>query len=264
MNEKLTYHIEDFDGPLDLLLHLIRVNEMDIMDIPIVAITSQYLDFLHQAQERNLDVAGEFLVMAATLMSIKASYLLPKNDVFEYDEELSEFITDTVDPRDELMTQLQEYQRFVQAADELRNREEERQLQFSRAPMTLPADIKGAPLPDGLTINDLQSAFNKLVKRRFHKQIQPRSVQNDTWSIQKQMTKLMAKLTTQSVVSFEALFVDDVSKDEVVTTFMAMLELVSHQHIQIKQNKLFANIDIMRGDVPYHQINREEDQTNAK
>jgi segregation and condensation protein A len=130
--------------------------------------------------------------------------------------------------------------------------------------MTLPADIKGAPLPDGLTINDLQAAFNKLVKRRFHKQIQPRSVQNDTWSIQKQMTKLMAKLTTQSVVSFEALFVDDVSKDEVVTTFMAMLELVSHQHIQVKQNKLFANIDIMRGDVPYHQINREEDQANAK
>ncbi|SCB77160.1 segregation and condensation protein A [Weissella bombi] len=264
MNEKLAYHIEDFDGPLDLLLHLIRVNEMDIMDIPIVEITSQYLDFLHQAQERNLDVAGEFLVMAATLMSIKARYLLPQNDVFEYDEELAEFVTDTVDPRDELMMQLQEYQRFQQAAGELRNREEERQLQFSRAPMALPADVKGAPLPDGLTLDDLQLAFNKLVKRRFHKQVQTRSVQNDTWSIQKQMNKLMDKLAIQSVISFEALFEDDVTKDEVVTTFMAMLELVGHQHIQVKQNELFASIDVMRGDKPYDQMNGEGDQANAK
>lgn len=264
MSEELTYHLADFDGPLDLLLHLIRVNEMDIMDIPIVEITAQYLVFLHAEQERNLDVAGEFLVMAATLMSIKASYLLPKTDTFQYDEELAEFVTEEEDPREALMTQLIEYQRYQQAAGDLRVREEERQLQFSRAPMPIPDDIEGAPLPEGLELHDLQDAFNRLVKKRYRKQVQPRSVKSDNWSIQQQMTKIMVQIDNAQVVTFEQLFAEDAGKDELVTTFMAMLELVRHQHLSIMQNKLFGNIDISRGNIPYHQENREDEEADAE
>lgn len=263
MSEELTYHLEDFDGPLDLLLHLIRVNEMDIMDIPIVEITAQYLTFLHAEQERNLDVAGEFLVMAATLMSIKANYLLPKNDVFQYDEDLAEFVTEE-DPRDTLMAQLIEYQRYQQAAGDLREREEERQLQFSRAPMSIPDDIKGAPLPEGLVLRDLQNAFDRLVKKRYQKRVQPRSLQGDNWSIQQQMTKIMSKVDTDHVVTFDQLFSENAVKDEMVTTFMAMLELVRHQHLTIKQTNLFDQIDVSRGKVPYQQEIREDEEADAK
>ena len=161
MAEEVTYHLDEFDGPLDLLLHLIKVNEMDILDIPIVAITEQYLDFLHQAEERNLDIAGEFLVMAATLMSIKSTYLIPKNEELTYDQDLAEFVYEE-DPREALMAQLLEYQRYQQAADDLREREEGRQLQFSRAPMAIPEDIEVAPLPEGLGLFDLQLAFNQM------------------------------------------------------------------------------------------------------
>ena len=115
MAEEVTYHLDEFDGPLDLLLHLIKVNEMDILDIPIVAITEQYLDFLHQAEERNLDIAGEFLVMAATLMSIKSTYLIPKNEELTYDQDLAEFVYEE-DPREALLAQLLEYQPYQQAA----------------------------------------------------------------------------------------------------------------------------------------------------
>ena len=128
------------------------------------------------------------------------------------------------------MTQLIEYQRYQQAAGDLRVREEERQLQFSRAPMPIPDDIEGAPLPEGLELHDLQDAFNRLVKKRYRKQVQPRSVKSDNWSIQQQMTKIMVQIDNNQVVTFEQLFAEDAGKDELVTTFMAMLELVRHQH----------------------------------
>jgi segregation and condensation protein A len=248
MAEEITYQIGDFDGPLDLLLHLIKVNEMEIMDIPIVEITEQYLDFLHGAQQRDLDVAGEFLVMAATLMSIKARYLLPKPEP-DF-EELAEIVYEE-DPREALMAQLLEYQRYQQAADELREREDARQLQFSRSPMPLPEGIEVAPLPDGLELHDLQSAFTQMVNKRSRLQKRPRTMQGETWSISRQMTTIMQKLAIADSMVFDEIFEDDASKDLLVTTFLAMLELVRHQHLMVSQDGEFGEITLAVGKVPY-------------
>lgn len=251
MAEDLTYRLNDFEGPLDLLLHLIKVNEMDIMDIPIVEITAQYLAFLHQAEERNLDIAGEFLVMAATLMSIKASYLIPKNEELTYDEELAEFVYEE-DPREALMAQLLEYQRYQQAADDLREREEGRQLQFSRAPMAIPDDIDVAPLPEGLGLFDLQLAFNQMVANRTKKQVRPRTMRGETWSISAQMKTIVARMTPGETIEFETFFGGEHdSRDKMVTTFLAMLELVRHQHLRVAQEDEYGAIYLTLGDVPY-------------
>ena len=130
--------------------------------------------------------------------------------------------------------------------------------------MPIPDDIEGAPLPEGLELHDLQDAFNRLVKKRYRKQVQPRSVKSDNWSVQQQMTKIMVQIDNNQVVTFEQLFAEDAGKDELVTTFMAMLELVRHQHLAIMQNKLFGNIDISRGNIPYHQENREDEEADAE
>jgi len=260
MTDALTYHLDDFDGPLDLLLHLIKVNEVAIIDIPIVTITEQYLSFLKQAQERNLDIAGEFLVMAATLMSIKAATLLPKHDTLSYDQDLAEFVYEE-DPREELMTQLLEYQRYQQAADELREREEGRQQQFSRAPMQVPADIEAAPLPEGLGLVDLQDAFDRMMQKRTQKHPQPRVLQAETWSTKRQMRQLMKHMQTHEVVDFESLFVGVHHRDEIVTTFLGMLELVRHQHLLVVQETALGAIQLKLGALPYDE---QEELDNEK
>lgn len=259
MAEEVTYHLDEFDGPLDLLLHLIKVNEMDILDIPIVAITEQYLDFLHQAEERNLDIAGEFLVMAATLMSIKSTYLIPKNEELTYDQDLAEFVYEE-DPREALMAQLLEYQRYQQAADDLREREEGRQLQFSRAPMAIPEDIEVAPLPEGLGLFDLQLAFNQMVANRTKKQVRPRTLRGETWSIREQMSRMMADMMPSEQRTFTSFFGEDDSRDKLVTTFLAMLELVRHQNLVVTQENEFGTIRLQLGDVPYDEDEELDDE----
>ena len=260
MADTLTYHLDDFDGPLDLLLHLIKVNEVAIVDIPIVTITEQYLTFLKQAQERNLDIAGEFLVMAATLMSIKAATLLPKHETLSYDQDLAEFVYEE-DPREELMTQLLEYQRYQQAADELREREEGRQQQFSRAPMQVPADIEVAPLPDGLGLTDLQAAFERMMQKRAQKNPQPRLLQAETWSTKRQMKRLMHYIQQHETVDFEAFFEGIHRRDEIVTTFLGMLELVRHQHLLVTQATALGTIQLKLGARPYDE---QEEVNNEK
>lgn len=259
MAEEVTYHLDEFDGPLDLLLHLIKVNEMDILDIPIVAITEQYLDFLHQTEERNLDIAGEFLVMAATLMSIKSTYLIPKNEELTYDQDLAEFVYEE-DPREALMAQLLEYQRYQQAADDLREREEGRQLQFSRAPMAIPEDIEVAPLPEGLGLFDLQLAFNQMVANRTKKQVRPRTLRGETWSIREQMSRMMADMMPSKQRTFTSFFGEDDSRDKLVTTFLAMLELVRHQNLVVTQENEFGTIRLQLGDVPYDENEELDDE----
>lgn len=259
MAETITYHLADFEGPLDLLLHLIKINEMDILDIPIVSITEQYLNFLHAAEQNDLDIAGEFLVMAATLMSIKARYLLPKPELeFDPDGELAE-LTYEEDPREALMQQLLEYQRYQVAADELREREDARQLQFSRSPLPIPDDIDGLPLPEGLEIADLQTAFSKMVQKRAQKQVQPRTMANETWSIRKQMTAVVQKLQDAAKLEFTELFDDDLTNDLLVTTFLAVLDLVRHQHVVIEQTSAYGAITLRIGDTPFV-VESEEEQ----
>ena len=144
MTEQLTLILTDFEGPLDLLLHLINQTKIDIYDIPIAEITTQYLDYLHQMQELKLDVAGDYLVMAATLMKIKSKLLLPAPPAMA--EALEEYY---VDPRQELVDQLLAYQAFQKIATVLQERESERQLLFAKPASANPAE-KVVPLARGV------------------------------------------------------------------------------------------------------------------
>ena len=269
MNNQLTIRLDDFEGPLDLLLHLIRTNQMDIYDIPIVEITDQYLSFLHAQEKLLLDVAGEYLVMATTLLRIKSRYLLP-NPKPDIDEETGEEVF--VDPRAELINQLLEYKRYQEAANDLRGRESDRSLNFTRDTASLPEDIELTLVEPGVELIDLQKAFIRLLKRRESgKQIKTK-INNDVYTIGEQMNKIKNRIQTLAIdksFSFEELiFIDDkVNVDEAVTTFLAVLELAKYHQIHIEQSDDKNDILISRGDQfdsnqVVDQISAEGDFTN--
>lgn len=225
-----TIKIDDFEGPLDLLLHLIRRAEMDIYDIQISAITSQYLGYLHSMKVLKLDVAGEYLVMAATLMTIKSRLLLPKPEpMVEPADEPSD------DPRAELVAQLLEYRRYQQAAGELRQKEQDRRQYFTRPASSPPEEITLAPVAAGLSIADLQAAFDQMLVRRQQAKPVFKTVTPETFSVRHQMEKLLAQLKPGQPQEFTALFDQTPGTDELVTTFLAMLELIKADSIRCDQ-----------------------------
>ncbi|GMA68070.1 hypothetical protein GCM10025884_16970 [Leuconostoc gelidum subsp. gelidum] len=175
----LTIKLSDFEGPLDLLLHLIKKSEMDIFDLQIAKITEQYLVFIHEQKKMQLDVASEYLVMAATLVQIKSADLLPQETFEENFVEESYF-----DPREELMAQLLTYKQFQVASDQLREREKQHQQSFARLPLLPPNDIKlETKLAPGLGLIDLQTAFAHLLKKKSNKNllVGALSVKNILW-----------------------------------------------------------------------------------
>ena len=205
-SQQPTLKLGGFEGPLDLLLHLIREAKMDIYDIKIATITSQYMDYLHQMKAHRLEIAGEYFVMASTLMRIKSQLLLPQAPPLD-DEEPAE---EPVDPRQELVDQLIEYQRYKKAADHLKDKESYRQQEYTRPAMRVPRDLVSEQVAPGVSLDQLQAAFAQVLKR--HRFIQPA-----------------------------------VTKDELVTTFLAILELAKHQAVHIEQAGLFAPIIIKEG-----------------
>ena len=225
--------LEIFEGPLDLLLHLIKKNEVSITDIPIATITEQYLAALDLMQTLSLDVAGEFLVMAATLIHIKSRMLLPAGDD-EADED------EGVDPRDELVRRLLEYQRYKDAASELEQREILTRDVFIRAapPMeeTVPRGFREVSIFE--LLGALKRVIERLPKDAVHE------VTLDKITVREKMTLLLDKLRIQSQILFEALFDDVKTRMEVVVTFLAMLELVKVRAIRIVQEEMAGPIVI--------------------
>lgn len=159
--------IEAFEGPLDLLLHLINRLEIDIYDIPVAKITEQYLLYVHTMRELELDVASEYLVMAATLLSIKSRMLLPKQEEELFDEEM--MLEEEEDPRDELIEKLIEYRKYKSGAQTLKEREEERQKSFAKPPSDLSEYAKEVKLSEqklSVTVYDMLGAFQKVLNRK--------------------------------------------------------------------------------------------------
>ncbi|ASN61845.1 segregation and condensation protein A [Latilactobacillus curvatus] len=236
MTEQLTLVLTDFEGPLDLLLHLIKQTKIDIYDIPIAEITAQYLDYLHQMQVLKLDVAGDYLVMAATLMKIKSKLLLPKAPEL-IEEETEEY----VDPRQELVDQLLAYQAFQKVATVLQERELERQQLFAKPASSNPAE-KVVPLARGvIKPRDLAAAVSKMLVEAQTKQPVFKTVQNDEISITDKMSWIVRHLAAQPV-AFEALVVVKTDRDEIVTTFLAVLELMKDRKIICEQADYDASI----------------------
>jgi segregation and condensation protein A len=215
--------LDIFEGPLDLLLHLIKKNEVTITEIPIATITEQYLATLELMQSLNLNVAGEFLVMAATLVHLKSKTLLPPEEGEPEEEE--------EDSAEGLVRQLLEYQRFKEAAESLQSREILRRDVFTRKPET-PIE-EGAVELETLSIFDLLSALRKVLaelpKGGMHQ------VVLETISVRDKMSFILDLLHRQGETSFQSLFESAGSRLEVVVMFLAMLELVKMRAIRIRQ-----------------------------
>ena len=236
----LNLKLEAFEGPLDLLLHLIKKNEIDIYDIPIALITQQYLEYLEVMKTLNLDIASDFLVMAATLLHIKSKMLLPQSEEEENEEENEE---GGEDPRAELVRRLLEYQRFKEAAHELakgplldqevflRHFFEEKELEASEE------------LPAGeMSLYDLVQAMKKILETLPVEDVQEISI--DQLNIKDKIQAIMEHLWEKESIVFSELFTPTTPRREVVLIFLALLELIRLRMIQIYQADSFGTIRI--------------------
>ncbi|WP_048602184.1 segregation and condensation protein A [Rubeoparvulum massiliense] len=229
-----------FEGPLDLLLHLIEKAEVDIYDIPIAQITAQYLESLEQMRDLQLDVTSEFLVMAATLLAIKSKMLLPKPELSQAEE-----LDETGDPRDELVQRLLEYKKFKEAARLLQEREGERSQIFTRPPMDLSQWVDGEqPNPvANVTVYHLLEAFRNVLMR-VEAPEPVVEIQREEISVRERSEEILQMLRTEDHILFSQLFAEGCYRSHVVVTFISLLELMKLQQIQCKQSYLFSDIEI--------------------
>ncbi len=219
-----------FEGPLDLLLHLIKKNKIDIYDIPIAEITRQYLQYIEMMRELNLEIAGEFLVMAATLIQIKTRMLLP------VDEDAPE--QDREDPRWELVERLLEYQAIKVASQELLQRQLQWQNVFWRGPLEI--DTEGPQNLSLFELNayDLYEAFRRVLERAPE---EVKEITKETLTVRERMNQIMDQLAGKEMVGFEDLF-EPRSKRFLIITFVALLELIKLRLVRVFQNEQFGPI----------------------
>jgi len=228
-----TFRLEGFEGPLDLLLHLIQKNELDIFNIPIAVITEQYLEYLQLMKVLNLDVAGEYLLMASTLLHIKSRMLLPKPSEGEEEEE---------DPRAELVRRLLEYQRYKQAAGELERRPMLDRDVFVRL---IPEELEEIPEEEKIEVNlfELLEAFRKILERARTEAVH--EVALEPLSVEDKIQEILELLQKENrSTAFHRLFPEMASRRLIVVTLLAILELVKMKRIRIFQVAPFETIRI--------------------
>src|SRR6187399_2734708 len=230
-------HLEHFEGPLDLLLHLIRKHEVDIYDIPIALITQQYLEYLDLMSELNLDVAGDFLVMAATLIHIKSRTLLPRPDPAQEDPE--------EDPREALVRRLLEHQRFKAAAELLHEKEIQRSAQWGRPDGRVAEMVGEAPEPEvEVDLFSLMAAFRQVLERARQR---PRVLlPPEQMSIEDRIEQLLARLSETEACGFDELFADVQTRSGMVVTFLALLEMIRLKVVRVFQQANFGPIRVYK------------------
>ena len=225
-----------FEGPLDLLLHLIKKNEVEIVDIPVATITEQYLAYLEMMRELNLDIAGEFLVMAATLTLIKSRMLLPPSEEDDDEQE--------ADPRADLVRQLLEYQRFREAALDLSERPLLHRDGFVREPV-MDVDAPDGPPelpPLKVTAWELLDAFRAVLKRARPESVH--EVVTEQISLRDRVRTLLQALSVARSLDFDSLFDEDAGRFEIIVTFLALLELMKMGAARATQEDRFGRIVI--------------------
>lgn len=247
--------LDAFEGPLDLLLHLIHRLEIDIYDIPMKEITAQYMEHLRAMQVLELNEASEYLVMAATLLEIKSKMLLPIHEGELDDIELE---VDEVDPRDELVARLIEYRKFKQAAQTLQQREEERVQMYTRPPTDLSQYMKEEQLQLELSVNvyDMVAAFQKMLKRRKMRAPLSTRVAKQGLSVKQQMRTVVDTLKRlEGRCEFTDLFEAD-DRETLVVTFLSLLELMKRQVIDVAQQNNFEQlfVQLKEEDIDYEQF----------
>lgn len=234
--------LEVFEGPLDLLLYLIKRDEVDIYDISIERIAKQYLDYIEAFQVLNIDLAGEFIVMAANLLYIKSRTLLPK------EQQMPEEDVDEDDPRWELIRQLIEYKKFKEAASQLRSREALQEKLFPRFPSNPDLTPSGDLLVDEVGIFDLISAFQKVLKRLENRKREEdlREIFEENFTVSDKIEFLLRVIDDGIPVRFEECFAEAAGRAEIVVTFLAMLELIRLKQLRVRQENHFEEIWIER------------------
>jgi segregation and condensation protein A len=247
--------LENFEGPLDLLIHLIKKSEVNVYDIPIALITGQYLEYIELMQEMNLDVAGEFLVMAATLIHIKSRMLLPRPPT---DAELA---GEEEDPREALVRRLIEHQRFKVAAELLHERETWRSAQWPRSDAAV-AEAAGEEVEPELEVDlfSLLAAFRGVLERAKNR---PRVLlPPEQISIESRIEVLLTRLSETEACGFEDLFGDVSGRGDLIVTFLALLEMIRLKLVRIFQSGPFGPIRVYKrarpGDAPHPILDPED------
>lgn len=244
MENKLEFKIPEFEGPLDLLLHLIERNKFNIFDIPILEITEQYLDYLNRMQEENLDIMSEFLVMAATLIRIKAKMLLPE----EKEEEIEE------DPRAELVRRLLEYKMYKYASYELKDMELDagrvyyKEASIPKEVLEFKEEIDPADVIGDTTLAKLSEIFSQVMRRTVDRVDPIRSkfgtIEKEEVRIEDKMEEIRTSMKGLKGINFRTLLETQATRINVIVTFLAILELMKVGDIVIRQDSLFGDIII--------------------
>ena len=233
--------IGDFEGPLDLLLHLIKKSKMEIFDIEISQITNQYLNYIKEMSDMNLDIASEYLVMAAELIEMKSRKLLPNKN--EEEETLEE-----INPEEELKRRLIEYKKYKESTETFKSLEEKRSNYFTKAPETLKQYLDEKIENDGsVSVNDLLDAFEKILERQNYSKPMNTKITRKELSVKERCEKIREVLKIKKKINFIELF-DDFSRAYVVVTFLSILEMVKNREINIKQENNFSDIYLERVD----------------
>lgn len=226
--------IDAFEGPLDLLLHLIKESKVDIWDIKIVDITDQYLNYIKSMEKLNLNIASEYLVMASELMEMKSRMLLPR-----YESEETE---DEEDPREQLIHKLIEYQKYKDMTKSFKELEEVRREFYTKAPESLKEYApEGTIISSDVTLDDLMIAFQKFLKRKELEKPLSTTVTTKEITVEDRRKSIKKILTEKKKVDFFELF-EEVTKEYVVVTFLAILEMAKKQELTIHQENNFDNI----------------------
>lgn len=228
------FKINEFEGPLDLLLHLIKESKMDIMDIKIDELTDQYLSYIKQMKELNLLVASEYLTLAAELLYLKSRYLLPKKEEIEEDSEYQE-------AKDDLVNRLLEYQKYKELTPSFKNLEEKRLEIFTKTPSDLREYSENVKLGEDISLNDLLKAFEKFLERKKYSEPLTTKVTTKEITVEERTKSIRDMLKKYKKVEFFDLF-EEISKSYVVVTFLSILEMAKDKEITITQENNFDKI----------------------
>lgn len=246
--DSMNVKLDSFSGPLDLLYHLIEKNEIDIYDIPISELTDQYMEFISREENKNMEGMSEFIVMAATLIEIKSRMLLPKPQLDEPEE----------DPREALVQKLLEYKKFKNVTGILVQRSEDASRILYREPdIIIPELSKRDELSveeclAGLTMEDLYRAFRDVMIRKEKKVDRVRSgfksVRHDNYTVSEKIASLKGLLRVSPRVRFYEMFLGDATREEILVTFLALLELIRRHSAEVIQDNIFGEIIISAGE----------------
>lgn len=246
---------EVFEGPLDLLLYLIKKEEVDIYEVNLTKLATQFIEYIELMRELDLEIAGEFLVMAATLMYIKSKELLPVDQQVTPEGEEEE-----EDPRWELIRKLVEYKKFKDAAGKLQTLETAAENTFARLPVKPVFDHTETETQQTASIFELLNAVNGILKR-FNEREDLRDIFEDKWTVSEKIETILTRIRTGTRLRFTELFSEATSRTEVVVTFLAVLELIRLKQIEANQTSAFGEIEITPGIA--HTLNHAAELTAA-